>query len=150
MNKWDQRFLDMARLVASWSKDPSTQCGAVITQGKRIISLGFNGFPAGCDDNPQIYANRPRKYKRVLHAEQNALLFAPLSLVGASCYVWPMPPCSTCCGMLIQKGVNRIVTIVPNEEQQERWGDAFNESVQMCNEAGVELLLARTDVVAPA
>ena len=43
--KWDRRFMDMARLVASWSKDPSSQVGAVITRGKFVISVGFNGFP---------------------------------------------------------------------------------------------------------
>lgn len=45
MNKWDKRFLELAAFIAEWSKDPSTKCGAVITDGKQIVSQGFNGFP---------------------------------------------------------------------------------------------------------
>jgi len=47
MTNWDYRFLAMVQLVAAWSKDPSSKVGSVITDGKRIVSLGFNGFPAG-------------------------------------------------------------------------------------------------------
>ena len=53
MSKWDSRFMDLARLVASWSKDPSTQVGAVIVdQDKRIVSTGVNGFPRCVNDAP--------------------------------------------------------------------------------------------------
>jgi deoxycytidylate deaminase len=41
--KWDRRFLELARHVAAWSKDPSTQVGAVVAEGKRVVSLGYNG-----------------------------------------------------------------------------------------------------------
>lgn len=53
MSKWDSRFMDLARLVAGWSKDPSTQVGAVIVDpDKRIVSTGFNGFPRCVNDAP--------------------------------------------------------------------------------------------------
>ena len=44
--KWDDRFIELANFVASWSKDPSTQVGAVIANSntKRVVSMGFNGF----------------------------------------------------------------------------------------------------------
>ena len=45
--KWDRRFLRLAREVASWSKDPSTKVGAVLVDplDNTIVSLGYNGFP---------------------------------------------------------------------------------------------------------
>ena len=56
---WDKRFLNLATEVASWSKDPSTQAGAVIVgPDKRIISVGFNGFPMGMPDTSALYEDR--------------------------------------------------------------------------------------------
>ena len=44
--KWDNRFLVLAKLIGSWSKDPSTKVGAVIVdEDNKIVSLGYNGFP---------------------------------------------------------------------------------------------------------
>ena len=138
--KWDKRFLAMARLISTWSKDPSTQCGAVIVDlQKRIISVGFNGFPAGADDDESIYQDRERKYKRVLHGEINSILFAKQDLTGYSIYVWPMPPCSQCAAAIIQSGICRVVTIAPTKEQRGRWGKDFSETIQMFSEARVVL-----------
>lgn len=64
--KWVKRFIELAYLVSSWSKDPSSKCGAVITKGKKIISVGFNGFPAGTIDAKNLYENREIKYLRVV------------------------------------------------------------------------------------
>ena len=51
--KWKIRYLKLAKHIASWSKDPSTQCGAVIVNpDNEIISVGFNGFPRGIEDTP--------------------------------------------------------------------------------------------------
>jgi dCMP deaminase len=53
-DKWDARFLDLARHVATWSRDPSTQTGAVIVRPNRTIaSVGYNGFPRDCNDDPR-------------------------------------------------------------------------------------------------
>mgnify|MGYP002128816433 CR=1 FL=1 len=80
MSKWDARFIALASLVASWSKDPSTQVGAVIVdQDKRIVSTGFNGFPQGVNDAP---VDREVKLLRTIHAEDNALLFARRNVAG--------------------------------------------------------------------
>lgn len=143
MNHWDERFLKMAELVSSWSKDPSTKCGSVITKDKRVVSHGYNGFPKGVNDDPDIYANRERKYKRVIHAEQNAILHARESLDGSTCYVFPIPPCSTCASLLIQVGIKRIVAPAPSEELISRWGDGFVEASCMYADAGVELILIK-------
>ena len=44
-SKWDVRFMRMAHEVASWSKDPSTKVGCVLVKDRKIISMGYNGFP---------------------------------------------------------------------------------------------------------
>ena len=137
MNKWDSRFIELAYLVSSWSKDPSTKCGAVITQGKRVVSMGFNGFPVGISDDKDRYRDRELKYKIVLHAEVNAILFANQSLVGCTLYVVPMPPCCQCASKIIQSGIKRIVSIEPSKEQINRWGDDFDITFRMFHESGV-------------
>ena len=86
---WGRRFLHLAEHVSTWSKDPSTLVGAVIADDNRVVSVGFNGFPRGCDDSPALYAERERKYRRVIHAEANALLFAARPLAGCTLYTWP-------------------------------------------------------------
>lgn len=140
MNKWDKRFIDMAYMVASWSKDPSTKCGAVIIDpDKRVLSVGFNGFPAGTSDLKDLYNNREEKYRRVIHSEKNAILFAKQDLTDCILYVVPMPPCSQCTGMIIQSGIRRIVTIEPTAEQQVRWGADIESSKSMLAEVGILL-----------
>lgn len=137
-NKWDERFMEMAKLVSTWSKDPSTKCGAVVVDNKRrIISQGFNGFPRGTSDDPNIYNNRPEKLRRVIHAEKNAILFASRCLTGCTLYVTPMPPCSQCAGMIIQSGISRVVTMEPTLRMEERWGDDIQTTETMFRQAGV-------------
>lgn len=137
--KWDRRFINLATHIAGWSKDPSTKCGAVIVDGKRIVSLGFNGFPQGVVDHDDRLNNRDVKYKMVLHAEVNALLFANKDLSDCTIYVSPMPPCSRCAAQIIQAGIKRIVTMKPSEDALSRWGDDFKVAETMYKEAGVEL-----------
>lgn len=134
---WDRRFLSVAELVATWSKDPSTRVGAIIVDAKRrIVSQGYNGFPIGTDDDPAIYDDRNRKYKRVLHAEKNALLFAQRDLTGCTLYV-THPMCGQCTAAAIQMGIARIVTRPAALEMKERWAEEFEESKSMAREAGV-------------
>lgn len=140
MNHWDKRFMAMAKEVASWSKDPSTKVGAYISRDKRPVMHGFNGFPAECDDSPEIYANRERKYRRVLHAEQNAILFAKQDLDGCTIYV-THAPCSRCVAMIIQSGITRIVCPNPwaDHDYMDRWRDDVLETEAMCKEASIKL-----------
>ena len=64
--KWDRRFIQMAQLVAGWSKDPSSKVGAVITRGKFVVAVGFNGFPQGIADTSERLNNREIKYPTIL------------------------------------------------------------------------------------
>jgi dCMP deaminase len=137
MNKWDLRYIEMAYMVAGWSKDPSTKCGAVITDGKRLVSVGFNGFPQNTNDDPKLYEDREEKYRRVQHSERNAILFAQRSLKDCTMYVVPMPPCSQCAGMIIQSGITRVVTIEATGSNKKRWGKDIQSTLTMFGEAGV-------------
>ncbi|MCC4854147.1 dCMP deaminase family protein, partial [Vibrio lentus] len=94
ISKWAKRFYQMAELVGSWSKDPSTQVGAVITKHNRIVSVGFNGYPHGVSDSADT-DDREMKYLKTLHAEENAILFAKRDL--DSCEIWVTHfPCPNC------------------------------------------------------
>ena len=83
LERWDRHFLALAEHVASWSKDPSTQTGAVIVRPDRTIaSVGYAGFPRGCDDSDSLYADRNEKYARIVRCEMNAVLSAREPLQG--------------------------------------------------------------------
>lgn len=137
--KWDKRFLGLAKVVGSWSKDPSTQVGAVIVdQKKRIISIGFNGFPTGVEDSDELLLNREEKYEIIVHAEANALMFANRSVEGCTIYTHPFQPCSKCAGLIIQAGLTRVVSIGQNTT---RWKKNFSTAAKLFGEAGVSLTL---------
>lgn len=144
--KWDYRFLRLAKEIASWSKDPSTQCGAVVVRpDKTIASLGYNGFPKGMPDRPEDYADREVKYSRVIHAEMNALLNAKEQLLGYTLYVWPFFPCDRCAVHIIQSGIKRVVC-PPLPPGKEHWGESFKKSVIYFREAEVETHMYLGDI----
>lgn len=139
MNKhdWDIRFLDLAEHVAKWSKDPSTKVGAVLVRPDRTIaSVGYNGFPRGCNDNPELYDNRPIKYLRTVHAELNAILSAREPLANYTLYVTPLHPCADCAGVIIQAGIKRVI-FRTGEYSLSSWGDHFEAASNMFVEAGI-------------
>ncbi len=136
-HKWDARFLDLAKLVASWSKDPSTKVGSVIVRPDRTVaSVGYNGFPRGCDDDAELYNDRAVKYERVIHAECNAILNAKEPLDGCSCYIWPLPSCANCAATLIQSGIQHVVYPL-GHPTVERFKDSIAIGDQMFKEANV-------------
>ena len=126
--KWDLRFLDVAKLVATWSKDPSTKCGAVIVRpNKSIVSTGFNGFPQSMSDAPELYAEREVKYSRVVHCEINALLFTREPVNGYTLYTTG-PCCDRCAVQMIQAGISRFVAYTA-PDMMERWGEIFKKNI---------------------
>src|SRR5262249_7823903 len=146
--KWDIRFVGLARFVAQWSKDPSTKTGAVIVDSKRrVISLGYNGFPRGVEDKATRYLDREMKYKMIVHCERNALAFACRPVEGATLYSWPFMACSTCAGIVIQHGIARCVAPTMPERFKERWGEDMAVATTMFHEAGVVLDLYDLDLL---
>lgn len=138
-NKWDKRYLQLAKTVGSWSKDPSTQIGAIAVGTKgQVLAQGYNGFPRGVLDNDERYNNRPTKYKYIVHAEQNLIYNATyngVSLDRSTLYVTGLPVCSECAKGVIQVGVQRVV--MPADFDIKGWGESWKLSESMFNEAGV-------------
>jgi len=108
---WDDYFIALCFIVASRSKDPSTQHGAVIVDNKhRVQSTGYNGAPAAIADS-DIDWSRPAKYPFIVHAEQNALDHChghPDILHESTIYVTG-PPCSECTKRIISKKIRKVV-----------------------------------------
>lgn len=113
--KWDTRFMELAEHISRWSKDPSTQVGSVITQKRRIVSVGYNGFPEGVNDNELLLADRVEKYPRMIHSELNAILNAKRSVEDCTLYC-THTPCDDCAKAIITAGISRIVCKSPNKK----------------------------------
>lgn len=140
-NKWDLRFLNMAKLVSTWSKDPSTQTGAVIVRSnKTVAGVGFNGFPQGMPDNPELYANRDVKYSRVVHCEVNATIFGSGPFTNCTLYTFPFMSCDRCFVQMLQNGIRRFVYPEATEDQKLRWGQAFEKVRAYAAETGAEMV----------
>ena len=137
--KWDIRFLELAKHISGWSKDPSTKVGCVVVgEDREIRSTGFNGFPRGISDDIDRLTDRSQKYPLICHAEENAIMHAArigISLKGSTAFVtWP--PCSRCARSLIQAGIKEIV-YPETKEIPERWMEDFTISNGMLLEAGI-------------
>lgn len=143
LNKWDKRYLNLAKEVSTWSKDPSTQVGAVtVGSRKEVLSQGFNGFPRGIKDTDERYNNRETKYKLVVHAEMNAIYNATYygaSLDGATLYIYGLPICSECAKGIIQVGIKKVV--IEKSKELNNWNESLKLSKTMFDEAGVEILI---------
>ena len=147
LGKWGARFLNLAQTVSGWSKDPSTKVGAVIVRGNRTIaSTGFNGFPAGEDDSPELYADRTYKYEHVVHAEINALSFLTAKdrkskdLVLYSSF----PVCPPCMKAIGEAGIHRVVQSRFNPEGRDpswvqEWSTRLRESLDVAAEFGIQV-----------
>ena len=140
MNKWSRRYLDVAKEVATWSKDPSKKIGAIAVGDKgQILSQGYNGFPRGVKDTDNRYNVREEKYKYVVHGEMNCIYNAcnsGVSLNGATLYVTGLPVCSECAKGIIQVGISKVVMEYP-KDIPDNWKESMILTQQMFLEAGV-------------
>jgi dCMP deaminase len=129
-NKWDIRFMRIAKEISQWSKDPSSKIGAVIVNDDhRILATGYNGFPRGIQDDEDRLNNREIKYSLIVHAEMNALmnaLYSGVSVKGATLYVYGLPVCDNCTKSVIQAGISRVVITYP-DVVAEKWQTIWNE-----------------------
>ena len=111
---WDEYFMGIAYLSAMRSKDPNTQVGAcIVSQENKILSMGYNGFPTGCDDDEFPWSREGElcdsKYAYVTHSELNAILnYRGGSLEGTKIYV-TLFPCNECAKAIIQSGIRELV-----------------------------------------
>lgn len=134
---WDERYLGLSEYIAGWSKDPSTQTGAVIVrQNNTIVSLGFNGFPRGIHDDLRL-ADRLLKYEIIIHCEINALVSAGQDVSDCTLYTWPFLSCSRCASVMIQAGIKRVVAPINTNT---RWEKNLKLSRALFAEAGIEVV----------
>ncbi|XP_011261422.1 deoxycytidylate deaminase [Camponotus floridanus] len=113
---WDEYFMAIAFLSAKRSKDPCTQVGAcIVNNDKRIVGIGYNGMPMGCDDDKFPWGkgshNRDldTKYLYVCHAEINAVLNKNSSDVKDCTMYVGLFPCNECAKVVIQSGIKTII-----------------------------------------
>ena len=110
---WDEYFMGIAFLSGMRSKDPSTQVGAcIIDEDKKIIGIGYNGFPMGSSDDTMPWGREgdflETKYPYVVHAELNAILNSIKSLKNSTIYVTHFP-CNECAKAIVQSGIKKVV-----------------------------------------
>lgn len=139
IDKWDRFYLGLADYIATASKDPSTKVGAVLVRpNNTIASVGYNGFPRGMSDDHELYADRPTKYSRIVHAEMNAILNAQGPVEGCTLYCTFLP-CDRCAVFVVQAGITRVVAPAPTPDQIERWGTSLDNTRAIFLEAGIAL-----------
>ena len=124
---WDEYFMGMAELSALRSKDPHSQVGAcIVNREKKIVGLGYNGFPKGCKDTEFPWEKNHEdalksKFTYVVHAEANAIISASREkMIGSTLYlcgkenetgkyVSKSEPCSMCKRMIINAGISTVI-----------------------------------------
>ena len=129
--KWDMRYVRLAQEVATWSKDPSTKVGAVLVRpNNSVASTGFNGFPPGQNDHPELYADRSYKYRHVVHAEVNALEFLTGETPHGFTLYTSFPCCPNCMEAAAKAGVTTVVfPPVQFEGKDQQWIDEWSARI---------------------
>jgi len=135
----DSYYLDIAFSVSKRSHDSNTQQGCIIVKNNRIISTGFNGFPANSPDSiipNNRYENH--KYKFINHAEINAIFSCAkngISLDNSVIYITGIP-CSSCARALVSVGIHEwkignIQHVTTEEEELLRqfWIECFDVKI---------------------
>lgn len=130
--KWPIRFMQLANAVATWSKDPVCQVGAVLVRDNMVIATGYNGFPSKIEDNLRLFSSA--KNELMVHAEVNAILSAGHASEGAHLYV-NKAPCTACAGIIIQAGI--AVVHCAALDQQSDWLENSLLAINLLTEAGI-------------
>ena len=137
---WADYFMGIAILSAHRSKDPSSQVGAcIVSPGKKIVGIGYNGFPIGCDDDDLPWTREAEqvcdtKYPYVCHAELNAIVNKnTASLAGCHIYT-TLFPCNECTKLIIQSGIVKVVYLSDKYHDT----DSCRAARRMLDMAGVE------------
>ena len=141
----NEKFLELAALIGSWSKDPRAKIGAVLVGDKgQIISQGYNGFPRKIEDTSERLNNREEKYKYVIHAEMNAIYNAGFNgsqVNETTLYVSGLPVCHECAKGVIQTGISKVVMDKHPNDSREPWKSSGLLALEMFEEAGVEFVI---------
>jgi len=130
--RWDRRYLSLAQQIALWSKDPSTKVGAVIVRpNNTIAATGFNGFPPGHDDNPELYKDREYKYRHVIHAEANAIQSLNEAAYDYTLYA-SFHCCADCVWAAAKTGIKTLVfPKIDYTDRPEWWVEEWKKRVDL-------------------
>lgn len=136
---WDEYFMTFALVAAKKSKDPSTKVGAcIVDEEKRVVGLGYNGFPRRTDDKEFPMAREGEfletKYAYVVHAEPNAILNSTKNTKDCKMYV-TLFPCNECAKFIIQAGIKEIIFL----ENKYAHTDSVKAAIRLFNSAGVKM-----------
>ncbi len=136
---WDEYFMGIAYLSAMRSKDPSTQVGAcIIDEDKKIIGIGYNGFPIGSNDDEMPWNKEGEfldtKYPYVVHAELNAILNSIKSLKNCTIYVTHFP-CNECAKAIVQSGIKKVIYFSDKHKDK----DSTKASRRILENAGLNI-----------
>lgn len=134
---FDQIFMNLANDLAKRSHCVKAHVGAVLTKDTRIISIGYNGPPAGthnCNEEwPETGCPRDSKgsCSLALHAEENAILYAVkngANLEGATLYT-TLSPCLPCSRLIFSAGIKKVY-----------FDKSYAEYKKISNDEGVDFL----------
>lgn len=141
MKKWADRYMKLAQVISTWSKDPSTKVGAIVVgHNGEILSQGYNGFPRKIKDTSNRLNDRSEKYKYIIHAEMNAIFNASLngvSLQNSSIYIYGLPICHECAKGIIQVGIKKVII---HKQIKDNWQESCQIAQEMLIEAGVTII----------
>jgi len=138
VTKWEKRYLSLAELVASWSKDPSTKVGScIIDSNGNPVSYGFNGFPRGMKDTPERLEDRTFKYAHTIHSEENCMLFANKTYFDGCTIYLSHPPCSSCLCKMRQRNLTKVVCYDGGEDFKSRWNTT--DVLELAKELGIDI-----------
>lgn len=141
---WHSYFMSIALLSSFRSKDGKTQNGAcIVDPHNKIIGIGYNGLPTGCDDNDEQFWHDEddadllnSKHTYVVHAEKNAIYNCMAhDMAGARLYTTQFP-CHTCAQAIIQVGIREVIFL---RQKQHAHHQLINQAVhKMFDAAGVK------------
>lgn len=141
--EYDDIFMELAVNLARRSHCVKRHVGAVLTKDTRIISIGYNGPPAGthnCDEKwPETGCARDRKgsCSLAIHAEQNAILYAiknNAKVEGSTLYI-TLSPCLACARIIFSAGIEKVVYLKSYALFK---GLDFDEGLSFLQEFGVK------------
>lgn len=142
---FDDIYMDLASNLAERSHCVKIKVGAVLTKDTRIVSLGYNGPPAGthnCDlEWPEKGCPRDSKggCSLALHAEQNAIIYASknnVPLENCSIYV-TLAPCLSCARIIFASGIKKVIYLNSYAEYK---GIGTEEGVDFLTKFGIEVV----------
>ena len=139
---WHEKYMEIAKKISEWSKDPSTKVGSVIvSKDGQILAQGYNGFPRKIKDLKTRLNNREVKLQYIVHAEMNAIYNSSLngvSLKNSTLYVYGLHVCHECSKGIIQVGISTVV--VQKNKSKVKWKESCDLAKKILYEAGVNIV----------